>query len=121
MNNKILDRLSDFIHAQGFGYKVPFPFLFKKKIIIRETKAEDDLGIYGDDADEFLMAFSKEFNVDISNFPIGSYFSDEGDIILPAIIRFLTNKKRKERKNLTVGDLEKAILAGRLDEEVINS
>lgn len=89
--------------------------------VTREAGIEKDLGIYGDDSDDFLIAFGKEFNVDISQFPIGDYFSDEGDPILPAIIRFLTNKKKRKTKELTVGHLEKGILAGRLDEEIINS
>jgi len=45
------------------------------------------------------------------------YFDGEGDPILPAVIRIPTGKKNKI---LTVGHLEKGILAGRLDEEVIN-
>lgn len=49
------------------------------------------------------------------------YFSNEGGPILPAIIRFLTNRKKRERKVLTVAHLEKGIITGRLDEEVINS
>lgn len=84
--------------------------------ITRETEIEDDLGIYGDDADDFLIKFGKVFNVDVSQFPIGNYFSDEGDIILPAIIRFFTNTKKRERKSFNVGHLEKAIIEGKLDE-----
>ena len=120
MSEEIFDRLKKFISEQGFGYTLPFPLLFKKKEIKRETAIEKDPGITGDDSDEFLIAFGKEFNVDVSQFPIGNYFDDEGDPILPAIIRFLTNKKKRKTKELTIGHLEKAIIAGRLDEEVIN-
>lgn len=73
---------------------------------------EKDLGITGDDSEDFLIAFAKEFNVDVSKFPVGDYFKDEGDPLFPSARRV---------KALTVGQLEKAILAGRLDEEVINS
>jgi len=65
------------------------------------------LNITGDDADTFLISFGKEFNIDVSEFPIGDYFGDEGDTILPSIIRFLTNRKKQSRKTLTVGHLEK--------------
>lgn len=87
----------------------------------RDTSIELDLKIKGDDADEFLIAFSKEFSVDVSKFKIGNYFGDEGDPILPAIIRASTDRKKLQRKVLTIGHLEKAVIAGRLDEEVINS
>lgn len=89
--------------------------------VLPETMLEEDLGLYGDDAMEFLVVFSKEFNVDISNFMAADYFSPEGDIILPSLIRAITGKKKKKQKYLQVQHLEKAILAGRLDEEIINS
>ena len=112
MSEENFDRLKHFI-VNEVGVE--------EEEVTKEAKIEDDLGIYGDDSDEFLIAFGKEFNVDVSQFPIGDYFSPEGDFILPAIIRFLTNRKKRQRKVLTVGHLEKAVIAGRLDEEVINS
>ena len=111
-NDKILNELNTFIIKQA---------IVNNKAITRETKIEDDLGVTGDDSDEFLIAFGKEFNVDVSKFPIGNYFGDEGDQILPAIIRMFTGKKKRQTKKLTIGHLEKAVMAGRLDEEVINS
>jgi acyl carrier protein len=81
---------------------------------------EDDLGVSGDDAVEFIAAFGKEFNVDVSHFMAADYFEPEGDIILLSILRFLTGRKKQSKKILTVGHLEKAIVAGRLDEDVIS-
>jgi hypothetical protein len=115
MSSEIFNKLKVFVWEQGLGYTYPFPLLFKKKQITRETAIEKDLGITGDDADEFLIAFGKEFNVDVNQFSIGDYFGDEGDPILPAIIRFLTGRKEREKKILTIGHLEKAVIAGRLD------
>lgn len=86
-----------------------------------ETLLEDDLGISGDDAFELIIAFGKEFNVNVSNFMAADYFSGEGDFILPAIINFFTGRKEKIRRELRLKHLEKAMIAGRLDEEVINS
>ena len=119
VNNETLNKLTEFIFEQGFGYTLPFPLLWKKKKITRETEVENDLGIYGDDADEFLIDFGKEFSVDVSQFPIGEYFSDEGDFILPAIIRSFTNTKKRGRKSFTVGHLEKAIFSGKLDADTM--
>jgi acyl carrier protein len=112
MNNENFDKLKQFIVKERWEYDFP---------LTRETTIAGDLGIYGDDSDEFLIAFGKEFNVDVSQFRIGDYFSGEGDPILPAIIRLFTGKKKRQRKILTIGHLEKAVIAGRLDEEVINS
>ena len=89
--------------------------------VTEDASLENDLGVYGGDAVEFITAFGKEFNVDVSKFMIGEYFRPDGDIILPALIRLFTGRKRPERKNLTIRHLEKAILAGKLDEEVIAS
>ena len=88
------------------------------EIITRSSEIEDDLGLYGDDAIDFIVAFGKEFNVDLSKFMAKDYFSPEGDFILPALLRFFTNKKAIKRKSLTVGHLEKAIVAGKLDESI---
>lgn len=89
--------------------------------VTRDAKIEEDLGIYGDDAMEFLKEYGKKFSVDISRFMAADYFSPEGDIILPALIRMLTGKKKKKTKHLTIEHLQKGILAGKLDEDVINS
>jgi hypothetical protein len=45
--------------------------------ISKETRLGEDLGIIGDDADEFLEDFSSEFKVDISNMIFHDYFPDE--------------------------------------------
>jgi len=89
--------------------------------VTEDASLENDLGVYGGDAADFIKAFGKEFGVDVSRFIIGEYFRPDGDVILPALIRLFTGRKRPERKDLTIRHLEKAILAGRLDEEVINS
>jgi acyl carrier protein len=89
--------------------------------ITEDAELENDLGISGDDAVEYLIAFSKEFNVDISKFMAADYISPEGDSILPAIIRVFTGKKHPKQKELKIHHLEKAIIAGRLDEEIVNS
>lgn len=112
MKNSVFDKLQKFVIEKSF---------VDDEIITRETRLQDDLGIYGDDAVEFIIAFAKEFNVDVSHFMAAEYFSPEGDIILPAIIRALTGRKKTKQNELTVGHLEKGILAGRLDEEIINS
>jgi hypothetical protein len=70
--------------------------------------------LWGDDAFEFIEAYTKEFNVDLSEFDMKKYFPPEGDVILPAIMRALRLKKEPEYFPLTLGDLEGGIKKGKL-------
>ncbi len=110
MNETIFDKLKVFVIEQA---------AVEAEEVTRNARIEDDLGVYGDDAVDLLIAYGKVFNVDITKFMAADYFTGEGDTILPGIIRVLTNGKK--RKTLTVGHLEKGIIAGRLDEEIIDS
>jgi len=112
MNDEIFNSLKLFVIKEA---------AVEDEEVTREAKIEDELGVTGDDAVDFLIAYSKAFNVDVTKFMAADYFDGEGDPILPGIIRLFTGKKKKANKILTVGHLEKGILAGRLDEEVINS
>ncbi len=59
--------------------------------VTENASLEDDLGIYGDDAVEYLVAFGKKFKVDVSGFMAADYFSGEGDVILPALLQHFKN------------------------------
>lgn len=109
--NEQFSKLKDFVIKQS---------CVDDEEITSETKLEDDLGVSGDDAVEFIIAFGKEFNVDVSHFMAADYFEPEGDVILPSVLRFLTGRKKPPKKTLTVGHLENAVVAGKLDEDVIN-
>lgn len=88
--------------------------------ITPDTVIETEFGITGNDSDDFIIAFGKEFNVDVSKFEIGKYFKGEGDTTLSFIFDFFRSKKTQEKHHvLTVGDLERAIAAGKLDSTVI--
>ena len=112
MSVEIFDRLKIFVIKEA---------AVEEEEVIEDASLENDLGVHGDDAVEFIVAFSKEFNVDVSRFMAAEYFSPEGDVILPAIIRLFTGKKKAKQKDLTIRHLVKAVIAGQLDEEVINS
>ena len=86
MTIQISKRLKDFIKKERGNYNFP---------LTEGRTLSGDLGIYGDDADDFFIAFSKEFQVDISNFEIGNYFRGEGDFIIAYIRIFFTNKEKK--------------------------
>ncbi|MDD2793077.1 MAG: DUF1493 family protein [Sediminibacterium sp.] len=112
MNEEIFIKLKEFIVEQA---------AVEETEVLHDAKIEDDLGITGDDAIDFLIAYGRNFNVDVTKFMAADYFDSEGDPILPAIIRWVTGKKKQKNKVLTVAHLEKGILAGKLDEEVINN
>lgn len=78
-----------------------------------KTSIEDDLAITGMDAVELIVDFGKRFNVDVSRFMAAEYFASEGSSIFSIW-------SSKPPKKITLGHLEKAIKAGRLDEEIIN-
>ena len=109
MNDEVLERIKRFVSESQ---------AIKPDRITRTTRLELDLGIYGDDAIELLVAYGKEFNVDISNFMAADYFSGEGLDIGELFGKLF--KDEIPRKELTISDLEKGAIAGKLDEEVIN-
>jgi hypothetical protein len=77
----------------------------------RDTDIRKDLKIRGHDAVEFLLAYAKQFNVDLSNFMADEYIEDEGvNLIFPG-----------NKKPLTLNHLEKGIIIGKLDRETIES
>ena len=43
-------------------------------VLSRETRLVEDLGLIGDDADEFMGDFSKEFAVEGGDFEFSDYF-----------------------------------------------
>lgn len=90
-----------------------------------ETIIEKDLGFTGEDALEFINDYAKFFNVDCSKFEFTKYFYAESgvDLINPIlnIFKSKAEKVNKPTNDLTIGHLAKGIIAGRLDEEVINS
>lgn len=102
------ERLSQFIISQRGKYRKPFTL---------NTTLEKDLGITGDDADEFMYAFFTHFNVDYSNFEIGKYFYGEGfDLFnIIGLIRKLLGKKMlsNPQYDIILLDLMNAIEAGK--------
>jgi hypothetical protein len=105
MDALISTALIDFIRLEcGIG---------QSEVITASTGMQRDLGVYGDNAVEFLVAYGKAFHVDVSQFMAADYFDGEGMDVLAWF------KPVKERKELTVGHLQQGIAAKRLDEQVL--
>lgn len=77
------------------------------------TTLSSDLGIDGDDAQELMLAYSKEFEVDMSGFDITNHFGPEASFN-PFYYLYLLLFKR-DRLNLepiTLGDLADSVEQG---------
>lgn len=83
--------------------------------IFIHSSIQADLGIWGDDASEFLIAYSEKFNVNLTSFLFNDYFLPEGAHIFSRLFNIFPHK------SLTVKHLVKGVIARRLDEDVINS
>ncbi len=83
----------------------------------------NDLGLNGDDAVEFLEAYSAEFQVDLSRFEFSEFFYEEHDVVFRffrrLIYRLFNAPLLPDRIPITLGDLQKGIEVGRLDKQVI--
>ena len=110
INNEIFDKIKKFI-LDNFA-------VYENKVN-EEASLEKDLGIYGDEACDFLVAFGKEFHVDVSKFMAADYFSPEGDKIFPAVTRFFFGIKKKKLKGFKIKHLIKAVEAGKLDDQIM--
>lgn len=96
MNDEIFEKLKIFTVKESF---------VTDTLLTRSTRIEIDLGITGDDAIEFILAFGKEFCVDVSEFRVSDYFKGEGW----SFSEFFCKREKGKFKDLTLGDLENAI------------
>ncbi len=100
MNNLVFNSLIGFILRERGTYN------FK---LTPDLYLENDLGIYGEDANDFIEAFSIEFNVDVSKFDANVYFNAEGFQL------FKRKKTNVAKKSLRLLDLEFAIINKKLE------
>ena len=70
MNTLVSKELIDFIRHEC-AIQLP-------EEIVADTGMQRELGVYGDDAVEFLVAYAKNFHVDVSHFMGADYFDGEG-------------------------------------------
>lgn len=73
------------------------------------TKLRKDLGLDGDDAYEFMAAFSSKFDVNLASFQFDRYFGDEAGFnpILFLIRKIF--KQSDEKEEITLGRLQESI------------
>ena len=76
-----------------------------------ETKLYEDLGMDGDDADEFIQEYIKKFDVDMSEFHFEHYFNLEGFSLFSIIKSIFV--QAPPLKSVSLGDLEKSAIKGK--------
>lgn len=81
--------------------------------IVIGDRLYQDLGLYGDDADEFFRDYRVKFKVNLSNINLSDYFPSERDPFLDFFLSLF--KKKRKYKSLTVGSLMDAIDNGNGD------
>lgn len=104
------------INEDLINFILKYSWIKDKERLNASTRLEEDLYIYGDDAEEFLCDYSDRFSVDISNFSFSKYFTKE--VYFYSIAKWIN--RHKEKGTLTIGDLEKGILAGYLDDSIFS-
>ncbi len=110
-NSEILtDELIDFVLKESY---IPNYKLTPNACLIH------DLGMVGDDGIEFMIAYGKKFNVDLSGFMADKYFEAEGLQFINSFLEKIGLRKSK-LKHLLIKDLQKGISVGYLNETVIN-
>lgn len=86
-------------------------YSISEKLIFENTKINHDLHINGKRAKAFMDEYSHLFKVDLTSFDFGKYFSvpDKTD----------NQPAGDDTPTLTAGDLERGIITGLLNEQII--
>jgi hypothetical protein len=73
--------------------------------INKNTLIEDELGITGDDGIELIFNYSKQFNVDVTDFKFDKYFHPEPGVF---------NTFKKTILPIRINDLYNGMISGKL-------
>ncbi|KML46522.1 acyl carrier protein [Burkholderia cepacia] len=97
--------------------------LFGGKLNLQpESRLEQDLGLTGLDAVEFIDKWAETFSVDAKDFPYRRYFGPEGQELLSSLVRLFSKRLRQsQRLPLTLGMLAEATRRGRWDTDEIEA
>ncbi len=80
------------------------------------SRLEEDLGLTGLDAVEFIDKWAETFNVQAHGFPYRRYFGPEGQQLLSSFLGLFAKRlRRPELVPLTLGMLAEAMRRGKWD------
>ncbi|WP_063532719.1 DUF1493 family protein [Burkholderia sp. MSMB1589WGS] len=84
------------------------------------SRLEQDLGVTGTDAVEYIDKWAEAFGVQAEGFPYDRYFGPEGQELLTSFLALFSKRFRKPpRVPLTLGMLEEAMRLGRWETDAI--
>ncbi|AGK48762.1 MULTISPECIES: DUF1493 family protein [Burkholderia] len=84
------------------------------------SRLEQDLGVTGTDAVEYIDKWAEAFGVQAEGFPYDRYFGPEGQELLTSFLALFSKRFRKpSRVPLTLGMLEEAMRLGRWETDAI--
>ncbi|WP_206951300.1 DUF1493 family protein [Trinickia acidisoli] len=91
--------------------------LFGGQLNLQPTsRLEEDLGLTGLDAVEFIDRWAETFNVQAKGFPYRRYFGPEGQQLLSSFLGLFAKRfRRPELVPLTLGMLAEAMRRGKWD------
>ncbi|MEX3954711.1 DUF1493 family protein [Trinickia sp. EG282A] len=117
MKDATWDRLEAFAREE-LGRPV-----FGGQLILQPTsRLEDDLGLTGLDAVEFIDKWAETFNVQAQGFPYRRYFSPEGQQLLSSFLGLFSKRfRRPALVPLTLGMLADAMRRGKWDTDEIEA
>ncbi len=93
----------DFYQIRDFVSKQTFNF---KDTLTLQTRLGEDLCVLGDDADEFLDEFSKQFDVNLSTIIFKDYFPDEASTEMFYYLCCIAQKKSSNKIVESIRKLE---------------
>ena len=81
--------------------------------ISEHSNLSDDVGMEGEDAEEFIVAYAEKFSVDLSNFWFPDYFLHEHQIMNPLSFLSRLISGDHPKKPLTILMLAEAAATGK--------
>lgn len=106
---QVWDELVSFV-ASRTGFR-------KTASLSRRSTLNRDIGVDGDDADEFMGAYFDRFGVEGGDYDWSRYFGEEGFNPVSVLIDIV--KRKPALRPLTLGMLELAAMTGRWDTEAL--
>jgi len=111
MNDDVWQRLETFARAE-----LGRPLLGGRLDLQPASRIEEDLGLTGLDAVEFIDKWAETFNVQARDFPYRRYFRPEGQELLSGLLGLLSGRHRRPAiVPLTLGMLADAMQRGQWD------
>ncbi|AJY07061.1 DUF1493 family protein [Burkholderia vietnamiensis] len=117
MESDVWERLETFAREE-----LGRPLFGGRLDLLPTSRLEEDLGLTGEDAVEFIDKWAETFSVQVRDFPYRRYFRPEGQEMLSGFLGLFSKRYRRPAVvPLTLGMLAEAMQYGRWDTSVIEA